>query len=460
MEVAASMVDYFEVTIAPPPSAAAFARAAEAAAAGGGGGSGVGVLAPPGGGGGDGGDGGDGGHAWPGGPPVAPCVAVGLATEAFPLQSYMPGWTRSSYGYHGDDGSRFHSGGGGRRFGPRYGVGDTVGCGLVHCAARTRGVPGLAPGTPAPLTPHIFYTLNGAFLGVAFEDVDTSLSWYPCVGLDSPCVVHFNVGSAPFVFDLPAFNAALWRTIAPPLAVAPGEGGGSMATSGGGGGGGGGVGAKMMEALPFVAALPPPPPAVYFGSPRGSPLPPPMPSPPAGALCGGRRPFQDMLGDGDPLASVAADCDSTEDSTGAGGGAGAAAAAAGGQCARAWLVSSVARMLQPLPRLALSGSERRRPPASSSASSASGGWSSDGSGGSVGSDGSSVRGPAWRRVPLTWVEVDGSASTSSSELSDDGDDSDSGSDNGSDSDSSEGSAYSLCRNAAGDTSTYFGSPAT
>ena len=29
------------------------------------------------------------------------CIAVGLATKSFSLENKMPGWTSTSYGYHG-----------------------------------------------------------------------------------------------------------------------------------------------------------------------------------------------------------------------------------------------------------------------------------------------------------------------------------------------------------------------
>ncbi|KAJ1431850.1 concanavalin A-like lectin/glucanase domain-containing protein, partial [Ochromonadaceae sp. CCMP2298] len=79
------------------------------------------------------------------------CIAVGLATSAFQKHTRLPGWDNESWGFHGDDGAIFH--GCGKqlaRFGPTFGVGDTVGCGFD---ARE--------GT-------IFYTLNGNNLGTAF----------------------------------------------------------------------------------------------------------------------------------------------------------------------------------------------------------------------------------------------------------------------------------------------------
>ena len=118
----------------------------------------------------------------------ADCVAVGLATDAFDWHARMPGWDASSYGYHGDDGGIFHSSGGMlRKFGPSYGRGDVVGCGVDHVAAG------------------IFFTLNGEFLGYAWTDLPLEMlqkDLYPIVGVDTNDFVHCNYGTEPFVYDL------------------------------------------------------------------------------------------------------------------------------------------------------------------------------------------------------------------------------------------------------------------
>jgi hypothetical protein len=116
------------------------------------------------------------------------CVAIGVATKEFNLYSGMPGWDTESYGYHGDDGGIFHGSGGiKRRFGPAFGEGDTVGCGINYIS---RG---------------IFFTLNGKLLGFGWTNVDLEFlqqELYPTVGVDTNFPVDFNFGERPFSFDL------------------------------------------------------------------------------------------------------------------------------------------------------------------------------------------------------------------------------------------------------------------
>jgi hypothetical protein len=68
-------------------------------------------------------------------------VVVRIATKYIHVHSCMPGWDKQS---HGDDGGIFHSSGGMvNRFGPRFGSGNTVGCGIDYVSQG------------------IFFTLNG-----------------------------------------------------------------------------------------------------------------------------------------------------------------------------------------------------------------------------------------------------------------------------------------------------------
>jgi hypothetical protein len=118
------------------------------------------------------------------------CIAIGLSEESFVLDGKMPGWDLCSYGYHSDDGGAFHNAGSMLfRYGPTFGKGDTVGCGIDY--SHGRGV-----------SADIFFTLNGLFLGTAFTNVHTG-ALYPTIGIDSAATIRINLGhSSPFRFDL------------------------------------------------------------------------------------------------------------------------------------------------------------------------------------------------------------------------------------------------------------------
>ncbi|RYP87441.1 hypothetical protein DL770_004779 [Monosporascus sp. CRB-9-2] len=89
-------------------------------------------------------------------------VCVGLSSKNVAL-SRPPGWEAESYGYHGDDGEAYNQQNVGKRYGPRFGMGDTIGCGVNF---RTKTV---------------FFTKGGQNLKTAFRDVKGKL--YPTVGV-------------------------------------------------------------------------------------------------------------------------------------------------------------------------------------------------------------------------------------------------------------------------------------
>ena len=143
------------------------------------------------------------------------CVAIGAGSARFPLLGRMPGWDAQSFGWHSDDGKRFHRSGVGQPFGPAYGVGDTVGCGIDFSDTLPRSSscpPQLGRGK-------VFYTLNGQLVGYAFTGVDVSEPQWPLVGIDTPHPVSVNFGAnmqhQPFAFDLGAFEARLWAAVRP-----------------------------------------------------------------------------------------------------------------------------------------------------------------------------------------------------------------------------------------------------
>eukprot|EP00741_Cyanophora_paradoxa_P020800 tig00021312_g20079.t1 len=111
-------------------------------------------------------------------------IAVGLSDRSFQV-TRQPGWEPYSFGYHGDDGKKFHTSGRGEAFGPVFTTGDTVGCGLNFASQE------------------VFYTKNGKMVGIAFRGVTGEL--FPTVGLHSPGEsLSVNFGQLPFKFDLDA----------------------------------------------------------------------------------------------------------------------------------------------------------------------------------------------------------------------------------------------------------------
>lgn len=155
-----------------------------------------------------------------------PCVAVGMCTHRFPLVSKMPGWDRHSFAYHGDDGCKFHDSNLGERYGPPFGEGDVIGCGVrlrrprVVQPSPAGGVAGAAAagsGMSAAGTAggaggtgenegggDVFFTLNGQLLADPKLNL-TGLSGarlFPCIGIDTFSPVRVNFGYAPFCFDV------------------------------------------------------------------------------------------------------------------------------------------------------------------------------------------------------------------------------------------------------------------
>ncbi|KAH7883956.1 hypothetical protein F5I97DRAFT_1897017 [Phlebopus sp. FC_14] len=99
--------------------------------------------------------------------------------------SRLPGWEKNSWGYHGDTGTVCAGDKNGASFGPPFGVGDIIGCGIDFSQNR------------------IFYTKNGSFLGTAFDNVGKDCDVYPAVGL---CYTgestRANFGQEHFKFDI------------------------------------------------------------------------------------------------------------------------------------------------------------------------------------------------------------------------------------------------------------------
>eukprot|EP00743_Colponemidia_sp_Colp-15_P006965 GILK01007516.1.p1 GENE.GILK01007516.1~~GILK01007516.1.p1 ORF type:complete len:1088 (-),score=270.66 GILK01007516.1:74-3145(-) len=107
-------------------------------------------------------------------------VGIGLVDIDVPISS-MPGWYGNSYGYHGDDGKKYHGkhNGQGEVYALSFTSGDVIGC---YFDQRQHTVT---------------FTKNGAALAVAFENVLGT--FYPAVGLQSNGArLLVNFGQSPF----------------------------------------------------------------------------------------------------------------------------------------------------------------------------------------------------------------------------------------------------------------------
>ncbi|TYZ64901.1 hypothetical protein PybrP1_001124 [[Pythium] brassicae (nom. inval.)] len=115
-------------------------------------------------------------------------TAIGVCEQRFNLVGKQPGWTSTSYGYHGDDGHFFHGSGEGRHFGPSFDVGDTVGCGVRRSMRDLRSF--------------VFFTHTGDLIPAGDRGIECGHEeWFPVVGLDSANAIHVNYGQEPFRYD-------------------------------------------------------------------------------------------------------------------------------------------------------------------------------------------------------------------------------------------------------------------
>ncbi|KAJ5175552.1 Ran-binding protein [Penicillium canariense] len=140
-------------------------------------------------------------------------IGIGFSSPKASVER-LPGWEQESWAYHGDDGKSFfgESQGQGRPYGPTFGVGDTVGCGVNFSTGSA------------------FFTKNGNFLGNAFHEL-RNVKLYPSVGMKKQPPVHLkaNFGQEPFMFDIDGMvkaeraliqseiNATSTDTLQPPL---------------------------------------------------------------------------------------------------------------------------------------------------------------------------------------------------------------------------------------------------
>lgn len=97
--------------------------------------------------------------------------------------SKFPGFENRSWGYHGDDGKIVACSGTSYNYGPKYGAGNVIGCG-INFHKKT-----------------IFYTKDGVYLNDAFLDV-TGTNFYPAIGMKTNKVCKGNFGQDEFWFDI------------------------------------------------------------------------------------------------------------------------------------------------------------------------------------------------------------------------------------------------------------------
>ncbi|CDO74777.1 hypothetical protein BN946_scf185001.g25 [Trametes cinnabarina] len=133
-------------------------------------------------------------HKCPKGP-----ISIGFSAPDVRL-SRLPGWERNSWGYHADDGWAFPGHKEGSVYGPTFDTGDVIGCGIDFSQNR------------------VFYTKNGSFLGMVFENVGKNTEVYPCIGMrQTNESIRANFGSAPFKFAIEehvrARRDAVWNDI-------------------------------------------------------------------------------------------------------------------------------------------------------------------------------------------------------------------------------------------------------
>ena len=123
-------------------------------------------------------------------------IAIGLTTDSFNLKR-MPGWDKLTIGYHGDDGKLFYQNQKGNTYGPTFGKGDVVGCG-VYLGNNT-----------------VFFTKNGRSYGVATKHLPDQ-EWYPTIGLRGENTkVEVNFGGKQFMYPLSTYYGMFCCTLYP-----------------------------------------------------------------------------------------------------------------------------------------------------------------------------------------------------------------------------------------------------
>ncbi|GES75960.1 concanavalin A-like lectin/glucanase domain-containing protein [Rhizophagus clarus] len=109
-------------------------------------------------------------------------IAIGLATKKYSTNR-LPGCNTHSVGFHSDQGRIFHNEKyTGSKYAEKWGeVNDVIGCG--YC----------------PNTGHVFFTMNGKNLGIAYTEL--FYVWYPTIGSNGVCSLKINFGQKEFKYN-------------------------------------------------------------------------------------------------------------------------------------------------------------------------------------------------------------------------------------------------------------------
>ena len=117
-------------------------------------------------------------------------IGIGLASRQYLMANWL-GWKPGSIGYHADDGNLFKASGNSVGYGPKYGKGDVVGCGIFftsedHTAAMN-----------GDSRVDVFFTINGAMLGIQKMTIPPQ-GLFPTICLESPTETVFVKLQCPF----------------------------------------------------------------------------------------------------------------------------------------------------------------------------------------------------------------------------------------------------------------------
>ncbi|KAL0095917.1 hypothetical protein J3Q64DRAFT_1843534 [Phycomyces blakesleeanus] len=110
-------------------------------------------------------------------------IGIGFCWPSSKLNR-LPGWEVHSWGYHGDDGHIFSGPETSKNYGPTFGTGDIIGCGVDFRDMTA------------------FYTKNGVHLGTAFKNITGNIL-YPFVGFKTKGErIRANFGNQPYKYDI------------------------------------------------------------------------------------------------------------------------------------------------------------------------------------------------------------------------------------------------------------------